>query len=144
MQVVHLYAETGSVAPRNIRRPAGYVLEYITPSGKTVTREQFREHDGTYNAVTIEMITEGLQRLKHPCEVHIHTQNRYVLLMIDTRLEEWEQNGYRTAKGEKLANWEAWKKLEQAAKEHLLVPEPGEHTYLGWMKNEMRKTEKSR
>lgn len=141
MQVVHIYAEAGSTTPRSMLRKTGYVLEYITPSGRTVTREQFRERDGTYNVATLQMLTEGLERLKCPCEVHIHTQNRYILLMIDTRLEKWAQNGYRTARGEPLANRDEWEKLKQASAEHLLVPEPGKHTYLEWLENEMKKPE---
>lgn len=143
MQVVHIYAETGNTAPRSMLRKTGYVLEYITPSGESITREQFRDRDGTYNAATLQMLTESLKRLKRPCEVHIHTQNRYILLMIDTRLEEWAKNGYCTAKGDKLAHWEDWEKLEQASAEHLLVPEPGEHAYLEWLQNEMKKPEKA-
>lgn len=138
MDVVHLYAESGNVAPRNLARKTGYVLEYITKNGRTVTRERFTDREGTYNAVTLQMIVEGLQRLVHPCEVHIHTQNRYILTTMSTRLEEWKENGYRTARGDPVANDEKWKQIAET--EHLLVPEPGNHTYLEWLLNEMRKS----
>lgn len=137
MDVVHLYAESGNVAPRNLTRKTGYVLEYITKTGRTVTRERFTDREGTYNAVTLQMIAEGLQRLVHPCEVHVHTQNRYILTMMSTRLEEWKENGYRTARGDPVSNDEKWKQIAET--EHLLVPEPGSHPYLEWMLNEMRK-----
>lgn len=139
MQVVHIYAECGSVAPRSLLRKTGYVLEYVTQSRQTATREQFGEREETYNAATLQMITEGLRRLNRPCEVHVHTQNQYVLLMIDTKLEEWTQNGYRTARGKPIANKEEWEALQEAAKDHLVVIEPGGHPYLEWLQCEMRK-----
>ena len=136
MQVVHIYAECGSVS---LLRKTGYVLEYVTQSGQTVTREQFREREETYNAATLQMITEGLQRLNRPCEVHVHTQNQHVLLMMDTKLEEWAQ----TARGKPIANKAEWEALQDAAKEHLVVIETGEHPYLEWLQCEMRKAERT-
>lgn len=143
MQVVHIYAECGSVAPRSLLRKTGYVLEYVAQSGQTVTREQFKEREETYNAATLQMITEGLQRLNRPCEVHVHTQNQHVLLMMDTKLEEWVQNGYQTARGKPIANKAEWEALQDAAKEHLVVIETGEHPYLEWLQCEMRKAERT-
>lgn len=139
MQLVHIYAEARSSAPRKAKRMTGYVLEYITHSGETVTKEAFAERDATYHASILLTVLEALGRMNRGCEVHIHTQDSYVLRMLDQNLEAWTENGFRNAKGHEVANAEQWRQVAECAAEHLLVPEPGEHSYYAWMLGEMEK-----
>lgn len=141
METVHIYAEVGNVAPRSMRRTTAYILEYITASGQTVTREEFRERDATYNAAVLQAISDALGRMTKSCEIHLHTQNRYVLNMIEHRLKIWAANGFCNTRGEPVANQKDWEKLWELGQEHLLVPEPGMHGYYGWMADEMRRRE---
>ncbi len=139
MQVVHIYAETGSIAPRNMRRQTGCVLEYVTASGRTVTREFFRERDATYNASVIQTITEALDKLTKECEVHVHTQNQYVLHMIAEKLQGWSEKGFTGPNGLPIANQTDWKDLWEAGTPHELHVEFGMHPYYEWLNDHMKK-----
>lgn len=102
---VHIYIGTDSKAPRVQVRKYGYVLA-CTLKGKLETKQGFRETKGTYNRVTLEAITEAVGRVVKPSEIHIHTENAFVLTMLEENLDTWEQNGYVTTKGEPVANSE--------------------------------------
>ena len=73
-----------------------------------------------------------MKRLTKESEVHIHTENVYILSML-------EKNGYMTSKGKPVANADQWKELHSIAENHLLLSEPGKHTYTKWMIERMKK-----
>lgn len=133
---VDIYVEADSTTPRQSVRAAGYVLECI--KGDAVhTREEFAHKTGTYNAVILQMLVKALKRINQSCEVHIHTQDTYVLNMIDKNLELWAGNGFHTVKGELVKNHFEWEQVWKLGSRHLLVAEPGEHSYFTWMQGEM-------
>lgn len=139
MRTVHIYVESDSVAPRSMRRQTGYVLEYIQRSGEPYTVAGFAERTGTYNAVILQTIIEAMERITKSCEIHLHSQNCYILRMIDRNLPIWANNGYRTAKGGMVANHFEWQKLWEIKQRHLLIGEPGGHSYYFWILGEMGK-----
>lgn len=96
---VHIYIGTDSKAPRVQTRKYGYVLA-CTLKGKLETKQGFKETKGTYNRATLEAITEAVARVVKPSEIHIHTENAFILTMLEENLDRWEQNGYVTTKGE--------------------------------------------
>ena len=131
---VHIYIGIDSKAPRAQTRKYGYVLACIL-KGKLETKQEFRETKGTYNRVTLEAITEAVTRVVKPSEIHIYTENAFILTMLEENLDRWEQNGYVTTKGEPVANGDLWKQLKEKAREHLLLPEPGKHDTVCGYKN---------
>lgn len=139
MRTVHIYVETDVTAPRSTERYAGYVLEYITRSGWTETRKDFRKKTGTYHQVTLETLIEAMARINQSCEIHIHTRNTFILDMIERNLSLWAGNEFRNSKGELVKNHDLWSRLWLLSQKHLLVKEPGEHSYLHWMQDEMMK-----
>lgn len=92
---VHIYIETDSKAPRTQPRKYGYVLA-CTLKGKLATKQGFKETTGTYNRATLEAIAEAVTRVVKPSEIHIHTENAFILTMLEENLDRWEQNGYVT------------------------------------------------
>lgn len=79
---VHIYIGTDSKAPRTQTRKYGYVLACIL-KGKLETKQEFRETKGTYNRATLEAITEAVGRVVKPSEIHIHTENAFILTMLE-------------------------------------------------------------
>lgn len=138
MHIVHIYAESETADFRCVNRGVGYVLETVLPSGKTVTREKFMQMTGTYNDVILRAFNEALARMKEPCEIHLQSQNRYILTAIDRYLDTWEENGYRKASGEEISGAEHWKEFSKLIEKHLICVESGQHSYLSWMMNEMK------
>lgn len=135
---VHIYIGIDSKAPRAQTRKYGYVLACIL-KGKLETKQELRETKGTYNRVTLEAITEAVTRVVKPSEIHIHTENTFILTMLEENLDRWEQNGYVTTKGEPVANGDLWKQLKEKAGEHLLLSEPGKHEYSMWIQEQLKR-----
>lgn len=139
MQTVHIYVETDITAPRPVQRYVGYVLECMTVSGKTGTRERFQKKTGTYHQAILEALIEAVERINQSCEVHIHTQDTFVLDMIGKNLSLWAGNEFRNSKGELVKNHSLWSRLWTLLQRHLIETERGEHPYLNWMQSEMMK-----
>lgn len=89
LQRVDIYVETDSRNPAACERYGGYVLEYIGACGEPETREDFFQMTGTYHGVVLERLTTALCRMRWRCEVHIHTQDAYILNMVDKFLTTW-------------------------------------------------------
>ena len=142
MFTVHIYAESDNPAPGCMSRMAGYVVECRDSAGKTRTVEEFREEIGTYYEVMLKTTARALGRLNQSCEVHIHSQDEYVLGMIERNLPLWGGNGFRTKKGDLVKNRFEWSRLWQILQNHLYSVEPGEHGYYMWMLGEMAKAKK--
>ena len=140
---VHIYIGTDSKAPRTQVRKYGYVLA-CTLKGKLKTKQGFKETKGTYNRATLEAITEAIGRVVKPSEIHIHTENAFILTMLEENLDRWEQNGYVTTKGEPVANRDLWKQLKEKAGEHLLLSEPGKHEYSMWIQEQLKRVTANR
>lgn len=137
MFVVHIYAEADSTAPRSQQRMAGYVLEYITPSGRTETKEEFVKVTGTYHAVILQMLCAAASRITKSCELHIHTQDSFVLGCMVSDLPGWASNGYRSKRGTLIKNCREWQQLWEKVAVQQVVKEPGMHTYYNWMQGKM-------
>lgn len=137
MYVVHIYAETDSTAPKSQERMAGYVLECITSSGKTATREYFEKKTGTYHAVILRTLIDAMSRINQSCEIHVHTQNDFILESLVSNLPGWASNDYRSQKGTMIKNCQEWQKLWELVKKQLIVKAPGMHSYYAWMQGEM-------
>ena len=135
---VHIYIGTDSKAPRVQVRKYGYVLA-CTLKGKLETKQGFKETKGTYNRATLEAITEAVGRVVKPSEIHIHTENVFILTMLEENLDRWEQNGYVTTKGKPVENGDLWKRLKEKAGEHLLLSEPGKHEYSMWIQEQLKR-----
>lgn len=138
MHVVHIYAETDSMAPRTQERMAGYVLECVTSSGKTVTREHFEKKTGTYHAVILQTLIDAVHRINQSCEIHVHTQNDFILENLVSNLPGWASNGYKSRKGTLIKNCQEWQQLWELVKKQLIVKEPGMHEKYKDMQDKMK------
>lgn len=61
----------------------------------------------------------GLAALTKPCEVAIYSDSKYVVDANDKKwLEGWKKKGWKRGKGEKLANEDLWRELDQLRSKH--------------------------
>ncbi len=135
---VNIYVHVDSASVRPTEKWYGYVLE-TEVRGQIYTREGFDHIVGTYHQTVLEAVGKALERLKKECEVHVHTEDEFVLAMWDRNLETWAAGGFLTAKGKPVANQEEWIRVWELSKEHLIIPEPGKHTYSEWMESEIER-----
>lgn len=143
-KVVHIYAEADTPAPAALERYGGYVLECIRKNGEIATREAFMKVTNTYHGAVLQMFVLAMKRMNQPCEVHFHTQDAYVLNMVDKFLSTWAENNFHNSKGELVKNAESWEQLWQQVKMHEIVIEHGPHTYYKWMQDRMEKVKKEK
>lgn len=134
----NIYIGINSANTRKSKKKYGYVLEYIyqeTP----YTKEAFGELEGTYNRVVLAAVNEALERFKEPCEIHIFSENAYVLSMMKNNVSNWANNGFLTSKGHPVKNQDEWKAYWNLSKKHQVIPEEGKHSYLGWIQEQLMK-----
>ena len=56
----------------------------------------------------------GLEALKQPCVVDMHTDSQYVRDGITKYINNWKRNGWRTAAKEPVKNQDLWQRLDAA------------------------------
>ena len=61
---------------------------------------------------------EGLDALKFPTMVDLHTDSTYVRDGITKWIHGWKRNGWKTAAKKPVKNADLWKKLDAAQKRH--------------------------
>lgn len=134
----HIYIATDGTSPKMGVKAYAYILE-CRVAGEIKTRGGFGEVPATYHQAVLTAISAALERFRQPCEITIHTEDIFVLSMIEQNLDRWAENDFMTSKGMPVANRKEWKKIWNLSTEHLLLGEPGKHTYTDWLKMEIKK-----
>jgi ribonuclease HI len=76
------------------------------------------ENPTTNNRMEILAAIMGLQALKRPSDVTIHTDSRYLLDGATKWLSRWKANGWRTADKKPVKNEDLWRLLETEMEKH--------------------------
>jgi ribonuclease HI len=72
----------------------------------------------TNNRMELMAAIQGLEALKRPCEVRIHTDSQYLRDGITRWIHAWKARGWRTADNKPVKNLDLWQRLEAAAAPH--------------------------
>jgi ribonuclease HI len=72
----------------------------------------------TNNQMELTAAIEGLDALKFPSIVDLHTDSTYVRDGITKWIHGWKRNGWKTAAKKPVKNADLWKKLDEAQKRH--------------------------
>ena len=72
----------------------------------------------TNNRMELMAAIKGLEALKRPCRVKLHTDSQYVRDGITRWIHKWRQNGWRTSDRKPVKNAELWQALVEAAAPH--------------------------
>ncbi len=72
----------------------------------------------TNNRMELTAAIRGLEALKKPCRVELHTDSQYVRDGITRWIHGWQRNGWRTADRKPVKNAELGQVLLDAAKPH--------------------------
>ncbi|EFJ8773479.1 ribonuclease HI [Escherichia coli] len=101
---------------KNPGGPGGYgiVLQY---------RGEEREfsdgfHSTTNNRMEMMGALIGLERLKYPCNVIIHSDSQYLKNGMTQWMKWWKRNGWMTSDKKPVKNVDLWKRLDEAASRH--------------------------
>ena len=139
MKRVNIYAEADTATFKKTGRWIGYVIELVDIEGNTVaTCEGWMKVEDTWNGAILQAFTKALSRMTKCCEIHLYTQNKVILDMIDNNLDTWKKNEYRNSKGKPIRNAELWRSFAEGCSGHLILPEDkGPHSYYHWMLDKM-------
>jgi ribonuclease HI len=72
----------------------------------------------TNNRMELMAAIRGLEALKKPCRVQLHTDSQYVRDGITRWIHNWQRNGWRTSDKKPVKNAELWQELIAAAAPH--------------------------
>lgn len=99
MDKVNIYMYTTIKGPGAREGSYTYILEYITGKGPvTLTKQD--SITATENRAHLLILIKALERLKHPCELEIHTDSEYIRSGAVKWLKDWERRGWVTKKGQ--------------------------------------------
>lgn len=77
------------------------------------------EPDTTNNRMELTAVISALSALKEPCNITLYTDSRYVMDGIEKWIQNWKQNGWKTAnKKSAVKNAELWQKLDELQAQH--------------------------
>ena len=138
MKQTHIYIAVDSCYHRTSKKAYGYILE-CEVSGEAVTRDGYGQSEGSYHKAVLEALAEALERFNQKCEVTIHTENEFILSMMEHNLAKWSENGFLTAKGKPVANQAEWIRVWEASKNQVIHGEQGRHAYSGWLSGEIER-----
>lgn len=74
----------------------------------------------TNNRMELTAAIEALKALSEPCTVTLHTDSTYVKDGITKWINNWKNNGWRTAAKKPVKNADLWKDLDLAVKQHTI------------------------
>jgi ribonuclease HI len=72
----------------------------------------------TNNRMELLAAITGLEALKRPSRVDIHTDSEYVRTGISAWIHGWKRNGWRTSTRQPVKNAELWQRLDAAQMRH--------------------------
>ena len=76
------------------------------------------EDPTTNNRMELMAAIQGLEALKRPCRVRIHTDSQYLRDGITRFIHGWKKNNWKTADKKPVKNIDLWLRLEAAMKPH--------------------------
>lgn len=77
------------------------------------------EKETTNNRMELMAVIRGLETLKQECMVDIYSDSAYVVNAIEKGwIDNWQKNGWKTAKKDDVLNKDLWQKLLELTKKH--------------------------
>jgi len=72
----------------------------------------------TNNRMELTAVIRGLEALKRPSAVTIHTDSRYVMDGVTQWMPRWKKNGWKTADKKPVKNEDLWRVLDELCALH--------------------------
>ncbi len=76
------------------------------------------EEHTTNNRMELMAAIRGIEAVKRPCEIHLHTDSEYLRQGITTWIHSWKKKGWKTADKKPVKNVDLWQRLEAAIESH--------------------------
>ncbi len=123
MYKVDVWVWTDSRSTASDLKDYAYSIEMLR-AGRVEKRRGQNQIVGSWNKASLSALAEALERFTANAEVIIHSENRWMLTMIDRYLEIWEGADFWKSKNEKVANEPEWRRIAKAKHSLRLVTDP--------------------
>ncbi|MBR2554783.1 MAG: hypothetical protein IKE94_07990 [Aeriscardovia sp.] len=120
-----------------------YVLETMR-RGEPVTVTDSACYEGDKEKLSLMAMIAALLRVKKPSEIKIYTSSAVIRGAIKNKwIDKWEDNGWKTNKGDTLKHAGLWKYVSRILREQKLTLAAGDdkNSYQSWMKDQLQKKE---
>jgi ribonuclease HI len=74
----------------------------------------------TNNRMELTAVIRALEALRGPCEIDLFTDSQYVKNGIESWINGWKRNGWKTADRKPVKNAELWRELDELARRHTI------------------------
>lgn len=143
----NVYIMTDIKGPR--RRDGFYLYEIEVPTEKgPATRGIYPKEikNATQNRAELTVLVEALKRLNQSCELDIYTESAHIASALEEGwLKEWQDNGWKNAKGKEISNRDLWQKTAELLNGSIYRMHVGEiHSRTRWMQFELEKKHKEK
>lgn len=119
MSQVILYTDGSS---RGNPGPGGYgaVLQFTDAAGRLHVKELSQGYElTTNNRMELLGVIAGLEALRRPCRVTVHSDSQYVVNAFNQHwVDGWLKRGWKNSKKEPVKNRDLWERLLAAKKPH--------------------------
>ena len=138
---VNLYIETTVHGPRQQGGRWMYLLEFVTRRGDPVTLWKVGDWEAEKeNVLIMQALSAALDRLRLPCVINAHAGSSQIRSTIENGwLEEWQERGWKTAKGQDIKHKDLWQEIALKMAPHLVFMRSGGHSYQLWMQEKLKK-----
>ena len=113
---------TDGSARGNPNGPGGYGVVMRFTDSKGVLHEQELSagyKKTTNNRMELMAVIAGLEALKRPCEVEVHSDSKYIVDAFNQHwIDSWLKKGWKRSGNEKVKNVDLWKRLLAAKEAH--------------------------
>lgn len=138
---VNIYLQTSY---KGIKAGNGWYIgtvEFLLQDKTPVTRNCIGNEVATNNRLALLGLVNTLDILTKACEIHIYTDSRYLESTIQQGwLKKWQENNWKTAKGEQIKNDDLWKEAMKKMSSHLVsITFSNKNDYSSWMEAEMKR-----
>lgn len=140
---VNIYIETGSKGPVKRRMAGAWLVEYMSKTGKPITRGGILYADiTTENELALRLLIQAFSILTKSCCIRVFTECAHILHTMQNHwIWQWQKNGWKNAKDKPVGNMDLWKKCVCLFERHMTEWTDGEHSYrqcmLGRIQKEM-------
>ena len=93
--------------------PGGWA--FVATDGKNIADRCGGERDTTNNRMELMAVIRALTAAHRHKEVEIHTDSQYVKNGMQTWMNNWKKNNWRTADKKPVKNKDLWQKLDELA-----------------------------
>ena len=109
-------------AARGNPGPGGYgaVLQFTDSKGVLHEQELSAGYKNTTNnRMELMAVIAGLEALKRPCEVEVHSDSKYIVDAFNQHwIDSWLKKGWKRSGNEAVRNVDLWKRLLAAKESH--------------------------